>query len=155
MILIGVTTPILALNEPANVTSSYEVLEPETWAGKRLPIMEHIDIGEQLEKGRWIIFLYRHNCPVCLAIYGKFEQMAHNLANRGDCQKKVALVEVPPYGLIAGNTERSFISGKLSNDRKWFVDSCLILLSDGIIQGAWSNASADLNAMLECFINIP
>lgn len=30
----------------------------------------------------------------------------------------------------------------------------VVAYSDGIIQGAWSNASADLNAMLECFISI-
>ncbi|MCK4823290.1 hypothetical protein KA005_46485, partial [bacterium] len=44
--VLGVTTPILAFNEPAMVTSSYEVLEPETWVGKKLPIIEHIDIAE-------------------------------------------------------------------------------------------------------------
>ena len=31
--VLGISTPILALNEPAVVTSSYEVLEPETWVG--------------------------------------------------------------------------------------------------------------------------
>ncbi len=45
--ILGLTTPILVLNEPATATSTYEVLEPETWVGKRLPIVEHIDIGGQ------------------------------------------------------------------------------------------------------------
>ena len=57
--ILGVSTPILALNEPAVVTSSYEVLEPAIWVGKELPILEHIDISEKLNKGNWLIFQYR------------------------------------------------------------------------------------------------
>jgi hypothetical protein len=49
--VLGVSAPILALNEPPVVTSSYEVLEPETWVGKKLPILEHIDIAKKLSKG--------------------------------------------------------------------------------------------------------
>jgi hypothetical protein len=39
--VLGVTTPILALNKPPKITSRYEVLEPETWVGGELPILEH------------------------------------------------------------------------------------------------------------------
>ena len=34
-----VSTPILALNEAAVVMSNYEVLEPETWVGKKRVIL--------------------------------------------------------------------------------------------------------------------
>jgi len=51
LIVLAFTTPILALNAPAAVTSSYEILEPGTWPSKKLPILDHIDIGKQLEKG--------------------------------------------------------------------------------------------------------
>ncbi|MHC4647202.1 MAG: hypothetical protein ACYTBJ_17050, partial [Planctomycetota bacterium] len=54
VVALGVTMPILALNEPAKVTSSYEVLEPESWPGKELPILEHIDIAESLRTGNWL-----------------------------------------------------------------------------------------------------
>jgi len=64
-------TPILALNEPAVVTSSYEVLEPETWVGKKLPILQHIDIGEKLSRGNWLILLYHHDCPDCAKAIAK------------------------------------------------------------------------------------
>jgi hypothetical protein len=69
--VLGVSTPILALNEPAEVTSQYEVLEPETWVGKKLPILEHIDIGEKLSKGNWLILLYHHDCPDCIKAIAK------------------------------------------------------------------------------------
>jgi len=70
---LGVTTPILALNVPETVTSTYEVLEPETWIGKELPIRDHIDIGKQLRYAfTWGIFkiqrdlvLYLHISKAC------------------------------------------------------------------------------------------
>lgn len=84
------STPILALNEPAVVTSSYEVFEAETWVGQKLPILEHIDIGEKLEKGNWLILLYHHDCPDCIRGIGKYEQKpAGDLAGKG---------ELPVYG---------------------------------------------------------
>ena len=60
---------VLALNEPAIVTSTYEVLEPETWIGKELPILEYIDIADQLKKGTWLILFYHHDCPDCRKEY--------------------------------------------------------------------------------------
>jgi len=32
---LAVTTPVLAFNKPSSVTSSYEVLEPESWLGQK------------------------------------------------------------------------------------------------------------------------
>ena len=78
IILVGVTA-ILTLNAPAAVTSSYEVLEPETWIGKKLPILDDIDIGKQLEKGNWLILLYHYDCPDCTKAIAKYEQMARDL----------------------------------------------------------------------------
>ncbi|HUT29914.1 MAG TPA: hypothetical protein VMX13_08990 [Sedimentisphaerales bacterium] len=65
LLTLAVTTPILALNKPAVVTSAYEVLEPESWVGKQLPILEHIDIADTLKTGNWLILLYHYDCPDC------------------------------------------------------------------------------------------
>lgn len=43
----------------------FVLLEPETWKGQQLPILEHIDIGKQLSKGRWIVVMHQHTCPDC------------------------------------------------------------------------------------------
>jgi len=42
--VIGITGCVLGFNKPAKIASSYKVLEPETWLGKELPIIKHIDI---------------------------------------------------------------------------------------------------------------
>ena len=95
--LLGLTTPILALNEPAAVTATYEVLDPETWIGRALPILEHIDIAEQIQEGTWLVLFYHHDCPDCRRALPQYAQMARDLAGNED-SLRIALIEVPPYG---------------------------------------------------------
>ncbi len=65
MLVLGVSGPVLGFNEPARVSLRYEVLEPGEWAGKELPILEHIDIGDRLKAGNWLVLLYHYDCPGC------------------------------------------------------------------------------------------
>ena len=51
LLSITASTFALVLNEPAVVSATYEVLEPETWIGQKLPVIENIDIAEQLKTG--------------------------------------------------------------------------------------------------------
>jgi hypothetical protein len=94
---VGGTSPVLILKEPPAVTSAYEVLEPSDWVGREMPILEHIDIGEQLKEGNWLVVLYHHDCPSCTEALPKIEAMARELAGNEEFLR-FALVEVPPYG---------------------------------------------------------
>jgi len=64
LVLVAVSTAVLALN-PAGATASYEVLEPQTWVGKELPILDYMDIGDKLSNGNWLVLFYHHDCPDC------------------------------------------------------------------------------------------
>jgi thiol-disulfide isomerase/thioredoxin len=131
---VAVSSPVLLLNEPKLATSKYEVLEPETWVGKELPIIDHIDIGEQLKTGNWLIMLYHYDCPDCIATIPKIEQMAREIqGNEGVL--KFALIEVSPYttygpkgaGPVVGpNTP--CILGKLDTSKEWFVTTPVVIL---------------------------
>lgn len=79
LIAIAISTPALALKEPETATSTYEVLEPETWIGKELPILEHIDIAKQLSEGDWLILLFHHSCSTCREAIGRYRQVAGKL----------------------------------------------------------------------------
>ncbi|KPL25101.1 MAG: hypothetical protein AMJ75_01985 [Phycisphaerae bacterium SM1_79] len=59
------------------------MLEPETWVGEKLPILEYIDIADQVEKGSWLLLFFRHDCPDCAAAIPKYEQIAQDLLARG------------------------------------------------------------------------
>jgi thiol-disulfide isomerase/thioredoxin len=99
ILLVITSSWVLAVNEPARMTESYVVLEPETWVGKELPIIDHIDIGEQLKIGNWLIMLYHHDCPDCIATIPKIEQMAKDLQDNEEVLK-FALIEIPPMVLL-------------------------------------------------------
>lgn len=133
---VAVSSPMLVLNEPATVTSSYEVLEPEEWIGEEMPIMEHIDIAEQLETGKWAVVLYKHNCPHCIYEIHKFGKLAAKLKANGSATR-VALIELPPYA----SSERDVVPldtacslGLLNSSKKWIIQvPCAIIIKDGVV----------------------
>lgn len=152
IILVGATA-ILALNAPAAVTSSYEVLEPETWVGKKLPILDHIDIGKQLEKGTWLILLYHYDCPECAEAIAKYEQIARDLAANADFLR-IALIEVPPYGLSHVSENSFCIIGRLAKTKEWFVATPLAaLLTDAKVAAAWEGKAPELDNVVEVLVN--
>jgi hypothetical protein len=146
--ILGVTTPILALNEPARITSSYEVLEPETWVGKELPILEHIDIAETLKKGTWLVLFYHYDCPGCGEAIPMYERMARDLAGNEDFLR-IAFVAVPPYGQGPVNESCPCTLGRLAETKEWFVTTPVVaLLTDAMIKAAWEGKAPDSGAVL-------
>jgi len=154
LLILAVTTPILALNEPAAVTSSYEVLEPETWAGKELPILECIDIAERLKTGNWLILLYHHDCPDCSEAIRKYEQMARDLAGNGDFLR-IALIEMPPYGPPLAPADSACTIGRLANAKEWFVTTpAVALLTDGTVNQAWEAKAPNFDTVISKIVSM-
>jgi thiol-disulfide isomerase/thioredoxin len=150
--ILGVTTPILALNEPAVVTSSYEVLEPETWVGKELPILEHVDIADTLRMGTWLILLYHYDCPDCARAIPMYEQMARDLAGNEDLLR-VALIAVPPYGRGPVSEKCPCTLGRLDATKEWFVSTPVVaLLIDGRLTSVWQAKAPDPDAVLTAIV---
>jgi len=146
--ILGLTTPILVLNEPALVTSTYEVLEPETWVGKELPILEHIDIADQLKQGTWLVVLYQYDCPHCREAIPKYERMAHDLSGTQD-SLQVALVAMPPYARATLTDHEVCALGHLSHRKQWFVATpAIALMKEGVVNAAWEGQAPDPGAVL-------
>jgi thiol-disulfide isomerase/thioredoxin len=142
------TVPILALNKPAAVTSTYEVLEPETWVGRELPILPYIDIAAKLGKGRWLTVLYHYDCPDCQRVIPEYEQMAEELVGNEDFLR-VAFVEIPPYGERRVGPSPSYTRGQLADVKEWFVTTpCVLLLVDNRVRQAWQEEVPDLASVL-------
>jgi hypothetical protein len=139
---VAVSSPLLVLNEPKAVTSAYEVLEPETWIGKQLPILQHIDIAEQLKTGNWLVVLYHHDCPACAEAIPKLERIAVDLKENEDFLY-FTLIEVPPYGNennapVSPNTHLKL--GKLDTSKEWFVTTpAIVLLKNEIVISIWED----------------
>jgi hypothetical protein len=147
--ILGVTTPILALNEPATITSRYEVLEPETWVGKELPILEYIDIAETLKKGTWLVLLYHYDCPDCGRAIPMYEQMARDLSGNEDFMR-IALIEIPPYGRGPVSENCPCTLGRLPETKEWFVTTpAVALLADGKVKQAWEEKAPDFETIMQ------
>ena len=146
--ILAVTTTVLALREPPAITSSYEVLEPETWVGKRLPILEYIDISKRLEKGSWLILFHRHDCPDCARAIAGYEQMARDLAANEDLLQ-IALIEVPPFGRDPVRRNSSCLLGRLGEEKEWFITTlAVVLLTDRRVESAWQAQAPDLQTIM-------
>jgi len=147
-IILAASAAILVLNKPAAVTSSYQVLEPDTWLGKKLPIFEAISIGDRLEKGNWVILFYHHDCPDCKKIIPEYERMTWNfLINKSPVQ--IAFIEVPPYGPTEISEDTTCVAGRLTNAREWFVSTpTVVLMVDGIVKTVWEKETPDLDTIL-------
>ena len=146
--MLGITTPILAFNEPLTITSTYEVLEPETWVGQELPILGHIDIGDRLGKGTWLLLFYHYDCPDCREAIPRYEQMARDLDGNGDFLR-IALVEVPPYGPAVLGTSACCALGRLAATKEWFITTpAAALLTNTRVKVAWAQFAPDFNAVI-------
>ena len=147
-VLLMASAALLALSEPDKVTSSYEILEPETWIGKQLPILEHIDIAEQLNEGTWVVMLYHHDCPDCAEAIPRYERMAEHLSENEEFLR-VALIEVPPLAKGPIGHDSPCTLGCLSRVKEWFVTTpAVALLNDGQVSAAWEGDAPGFDTIL-------
>jgi hypothetical protein len=102
--------------------SSFVILEPHQWIGRRFPLLDYIDIGPSLATGSWIVLLYNHDCSACEEAIERYGRMA-----RADelSDLAIAFIELPPYGdttppaLRVSGLRHMF--GRISPSREWFV----------------------------------
>ena len=146
LLILVTSTAALAFNEPAKITSSYEVLGPETWMGKPLPVLQYIDIGEKLAKGKWLLIFYRHDCQACKEEFQKYEQSASELA-RIPTGPHVAFVEMPPYAGPGENflsSKTLYTVAKLSDTKDWFIQTPqIVTIEDGRVIKASQSQNAE------------
>lgn len=153
-VLVGLTVLavagcVLGFNEPAKVTGGYEVLEPDRWVGKELPIFKDIDIGKQLKKGTWLVLFYHYDCPECVKTIGKYQRIASDLIGNGDLLK-IAFIEIPPYGRSVVNNNPNYTVGKLSDIKEWFITTpAVVLLDNSMVRNSWEEKAPDLDAVLQ------
>lgn len=148
VVVLAATTPVLALVEPPKVTRVYEVLEPETWVGSTLPILEHIDIADQLMSGNWLIVLQHIDCDDCRAVIPRYQQMARDLRDTRS-NLSIALIEVPPYQPHQEQPGAAWLTGKLDQSKRWFVVTpAALTLANGQVIAAYGKKVPDMLTVL-------
>jgi hypothetical protein len=140
------STAVMASFRPAVLTASGDivgpggtvVLEPARWVGGRLALLPHIDIGEQLAHGHWLVVFHRAGCPKCGEALAHYERLARELAaaqaasggreppETRNRPVRIALVELPAVhddGEADDRTESlpGCVPGRLRDDVRWFL----------------------------------
>jgi thiol-disulfide isomerase/thioredoxin len=142
-------------NEPEKTaSSSYEVLEPSSWVGRELPILEYINIAEKLRKGTWLVLFYHYDCPDCDIAIPKYEQMARDMSGNGDFMR-IALIAVPPYGRCPVGENSTCTLGRLADIKQWFITTpTATLLTNGRVKSAWEKKAPNLETILRNIVII-
>ncbi len=112
------------------------LLEPETWVGKRFPLLDWIEIDSQLDQGRWSVVLHRAGCGKCEQLLREFsERRGDELLASG---QQVAFVSFDAEDDGVDNAVPrgpGFVSGSLLDSYRWFGQAPLQLeLRDGIVE---------------------
>ncbi len=125
-----------SLNDAGQVigNGNIVILEPETWVGKRFPLLAYIDIGDELGKGEWIVALWHHACPRCQHTIPAFERLT-SASGKDASGLRAALVELPPYGAEPAKPGiGAQARGRLCNAKQWFVTvPVFIKLEDAVV----------------------
>jgi hypothetical protein len=112
------------------------VVKPEKWLGRRCPLLPYVDIGDELSRGRWLVVLYHHDCPICREVVPAYEAKAR-VGESDPTAPRVAFLAVPPHGapLWQFAPGRSCLKGRLTESKEWFVVTpAVIRLQDGVVQ---------------------
>ena len=114
------------------------------------PMLEYIDIKEQLQNGLWVVLLYHDDCPDCKEAMPLYEQMHDSLAGN---DINFAFVEMPPYGGTTQplvNSETKVTCGRLNDKKKWFLQSPVVVIIDnGRVLKAWEGEAPGLDELLD------
>ncbi|TWT41352.1 MauE/DoxX family redox-associated membrane protein [Botrimarina hoheduenensis] len=106
-------------------TVKFVLLEPETWVGRRLPLLGVLEGASGLASGEWTVLMHHHGCPDC-------ERVRPDYENRIVQGEQVLLVETPPYS--EPDAELDSGHARLPSDREWFVHTPVeIVVADGVV----------------------
>lgn len=125
------------------------LLEPEAWPGKPFPLLRHIDVGQKLSRGPWVVMLFR-NCSGCAEALPRYKKMAKNPT--GQKRFSVAVIAMPPdeQSHAPGPADDGLLWGKLDARQDWFVTAPTVaVLVDGVVKAAWEGTAPDLESLLE------
>ncbi len=126
---------MVTVSRPASEKPA-EKFRPEDWIGRRLPLLEQIDVGEALATGRWTVVLYRRDCAVCRKEIPRYKEIAGDPAARR-VWGRIALIELPPRGEASAEgiaRGAPYVIGRLDGASKWSISTpTVVSVVDAIV----------------------
>ncbi|MBC8481316.1 MAG: hypothetical protein H8D47_01455 [Planctomycetes bacterium] len=123
-----------------------EVVEQPLW-----PMLEYIDIADQLTDGIQIVLLYHYDCPNCQEAIPVYDQLARDMGT--DQGLRFVFIYVPPFapdGHDIAPDDTPALTGKMSDEKKWIFETPLVvLLIDGVVVETWQGDAPDFDTIME------
>ncbi|MGE5610769.1 MAG: MauE/DoxX family redox-associated membrane protein [Bacillota bacterium] len=154
-LVVGGTLTAVWLNRPvfANLSNAAQLpaagdvvyFDASDWVGKPMPLRVHIDIGDRLSRGRWILVLHNSQCRRCRQVVPEYRQLAAQWTGRSNAPG-IALVDVVPDASQADSEapgRTSVLLGHITSSQKWFIITPAVLaLENGTVLAVNSEESA-------------
>lgn len=141
--LLGCVNVLLIQNVKAVETETqgkaglpYEVLEPQSWIGKELPILNKIDIDEDLSRGKWFVIFYRGDSPQYQMLLSQYIDSARRLRGIPDVYRLAFIDVLGKSDLPQLITPEEYYSiGALKQVKQWLgVTPFTIKVDSGVVQ---------------------
>lgn len=131
---------VFAVSDQSGASVPPDVIDPQASVGKRLPFLDQIAARSALSKGKWLLVIYHHDCPMCQEALPRYQ-------DRSKKGERIAFVEVPPLATPAQQPVRkdpAWIVTSLTADRMWFFPMLTRFeIADGVVKRTWSGDQAD------------
>ncbi len=126
---------------------------PIDWIGKRLPLLDEIDVREKLATRPWVVVFHRQGCDACEGVIEQYKAAASRVRDAAG-RSALALVLVPEDG-ISIRPQRTVgrddvLRGRLAESASWKVRTPLVLvLNDGRVVASPRDAQAAVEAITD------
>ena len=138
------------------ITNKQAKPDVENWVSNQAeqnqwPMLDDINIKQQLQIGLWVVLLYHYDCPDCAKAIPEYEKMYKSLKGNENAIN-FAFIEMPPYGnekqqLISPESE--ITRGRLSDKKKWFYQTpVVVVLDNGKALKGWEGKAPGLDELL-------
>lgn len=115
------------------------------------PLLQDIDIKQQLQNGLWVVLMYHYDCPDCAKAIPEYEKMYDSLKGNQNAIN-FAFIEIPPYGNAnqqLPSQDSKVTLGKLSDKKKWFYQTpVVVVINDGQVLKVWEGKAPNLDEIL-------
>jgi hypothetical protein len=123
-------------NPPANAS---ETFQKDKWIGMPLPLLEQIDVADEISVGNWVVLFVHYDCPRCQELMAEMALSDHDQSFGMDVNR-LAIVELPPYGYSRFGIGSAVCIGRLDeHGHDLHISTPLVMyLRDGIVMDAVS-----------------
>jgi hypothetical protein len=142
--LLVLAAPLLVLRSKPDFDNRRVIfLEPDQWVGKTFRLQRYISGGDDLSQGKWLVILYRHDCPTCEVAMPSYLELAKRSSATHKRPARIAFVELPPYGAGEKHSpDAHWLT--LPQNKEWAGQTPIVLLlQDGTVKAVLQGEAAE------------